>query len=297
MKSFLFVFMLMMSVSAFASSQTRTFFFDGTQDSTLMSLQAEETHTEYRWEQVRTICYRQEVYYRTHCTSGPQGQRLCQTVPYYRTISYPCIQTVQIPYEVKDYDVYANVTLNVVNPTALPAGETFKVTLDEDRLSLTATSGSKKFFVILKDQKIASSINGSVKNIDASYRAELVEAAPIVKALDVTNISIKDAILSFKTGPVAVREAIGFHLNVKKAPVLGSDTVLFDRELAASEIQLSAQGNSSAADVNIEKLGIALESGRYSLTAKAFFKFEGSILNTAQFEKTEASRTLIYKIR
>lgn len=296
MKTLTAIFLTLFAIGAFASSETKTFFFDGSQDQAQMSLRAEETHTEYRWEQIRTICYRQEVYYRTQCTNTPQG-RVCHTVPYYRTISYPCIQTVQVPYELKDYDVEASVDLKVSNPTALPAGETFKVTLDEDRLSVSATSSGKKFFVILKDQKISSSINGSLKLIDASYSAELVEASPVVNALNLTNISIKDSLLSFKMGPVAVRDLIGFRLSVKKAPVLGSDTVLFDRELASNEIQLSTAGESSAADVNIEKLGVELTSGRHTLTATAFFKYAGTILNGSQFERTEASRTLIYKVR
>ena len=296
MKMITAVLALMFAISAFASSETKTFFYDGTQDSIQLSLNAEQTHTEYRYEQRRTICYRQEVFYSTSCHSTPQGGRVCQTIPHYRTVSYPCIETVQIPYEVKDYDVEANVNLSVATLPGATAGETFKVTLNGDQVSLSA-SGSKKYFLILNKAEISSSIHGSVKMIDATYATSLVEAAPVVKALDLTNISIKDAVLSFKMGPVEVRDLIGFSLNVTKAPLLGSNTVLFDRELSSSEIQLNTQAAGSAADVNIEKLGVTLSSGRHTLTAKAFFKHEGSILNASQFDRVEASRTLIYKVR
>ncbi len=296
MKMLTAVLSLMFAISAFASSETKTFFYNGTQDSIQLSLNAEQTHTEYRYEQRRTICYRQEVYYRTSCQSTPQGGRVCQTFPVYRTISYPCIETVRIPYEVKDYDVEANVNLSVAALPSASAGETFQVTLNGDKLSLSAL-GSKKYFLILNKSEISSSINGSLKMIDASYATSLVDAAPVVKALDLTNISIKDLVLRFKMGPVEVRDVIGFSLNVTKAPLLGSNTVLFDRELSSSEIELSSQAAGSAVDVNIESLGVNLSSGRYSLTAKAFFKHEGSILNASQFERVEASRTLIYKVR
>lgn len=286
--------MLVLSMSVFASSETKTFYYDGSQDSIEMVLRAEKTHTEYRYEQRHTICYRQDVYYTTHCTSTPQGHRVCRQVPHYRTVSYPCIQTVRVAYEVKDYDVEANVNLDVAK-TNIPAGETFKVTLDGDSIHLSAI-GSKKFFIMLKKQNVQSTMTGSVKLIDASYSAELVEAAPVMKALEMTNISVKDSILSFKMGPVAVRDLIGFHVTVKKAPILGGDTVLFDRELASSEIQLNAQGAGSVADVNIQRLGVEMTSGRHTLTATAFFKHTGTILNASQFEKTEASRTLIYKL-
>ncbi len=287
--------MLVMSISTFASSETKTFFFDGSQDATQMSLRTEETHTEYRYEQIRTTCTRQVVHYRTSCHPTPHGN-VCQTIPYYRTVYYPCIQTIRVPFEVKDFDVEASVDLKVKGVENMPAGETFKVTLNGAKISLAA-SGSKNFFIMLKKQAVSSSINGSVKFVTASYEAELVPAASVVKALEMTNIAIKDSVLSFTMGPVAAPELIGYHLTVKKAPIFGSDTVLFDRELASSEIVLNSAERSSIGKVDIQKLGVALSSGRHTLTAKAFFKHEGTILNASDFEATEASRTLIYKVR
>ena len=78
---------------------------------------------------------------------------------------------------------------------------------------------------------------------------------------------------------------------------MGSDTVLFDRELSSSEIEITAQGEASTAGVNIQKLGVELGSGRFTLTAKTFFKHQGTILNVNQFERIEASKTLVYKTR
>lgn len=296
MKMLTVALMLVMSISTFASSETKTFFFDGTQDSVQMSLQAEETHTEYRYEQIRTTCRRQVVHYRTTCHPTPHGN-VCQTIPYYRTVYYPCIQTIRVPYEVKDFDVEASVDLKVKGVENMPAGESFKVTLNGANISVAASSGSKNFFIMLTKQAVSSSINGSVKFVTASYEAELVPAAAVVKALEMTNIAIKDSVLSFKMGPVAAPELIGYHLTVKKAPIFGSDTVLFDRELASSEIVLNSAERSSVGKVDIHKLGVALSSGRHTLTAKAFFKHAGTILNASQFEATEASRTLIYKVR
>lgn len=295
MKMLSVILTLLFAFSAFASSESKIFFFDGSQDSVNMSLRTEKTHTEYRYEQIRTTCARQDVYYRTVCQGTPQG-RVCHSVPYYRTTYYPCIQTVRVPYEVKDYDVEANVNISVANSTGIAAGETLKVTLDGDRISLTA-QGSKKFFIMLKKQNVVANMNGSVKFIDANYSAELVNAAPVVAALEMTNISIKDSVLTFKMGPVDAPKYIGYHLTVKKAPIFGSDTVLFDRELSGNEIMIAAEDNATSANVDIQKLGVELSGGRHTLTAKAFFKHAGTILNASQFEATEASRTLIYKVR
>jgi hypothetical protein len=297
MKMLSAILMLILSMSSFASSVTKTFFYDGSQDSISMVLRAEKTHTEYRYEQRRSICYRQDVFYRNVCHRSPQGGQICQTIPEYRTTSYPCMETVRVGFEVKDYDVEANVDLNVAPITStLAAAETFKVTLNGDMLSVSA-AGSKRYFILMKKAEVQSQMSGSVKFVNGSYTAELVEAAPVVRALEMTNISLQDSVLNFKIGPVAAREHIGFHLNVKKAPLLGSDTVIFDRDLAASETQLNVLEASSSVNVNIHNLGIQLASGRHLLTATAFFKHAGTIINVSDFERTEAGRTLIYKVR
>jgi len=294
MKMFSAIVMLVLAASSFASSQTKTFFYDGTQDSVNMSLRAEKTHTEYRYEQRRSVCYRQEVHYEVRCYGRPMS---CHQVPVYRTISYPCMETVRVPYEVWDYDVEANVDLKIAKlPVALPVGETIKVTLWGDRLSLSA-NGSKNFFILSQETAMTSQMNGSVKFIDASYALNLVEAAPVVKALEMTDISLKNSVLNFKMGPVEVRDLIGFSLEVKKSPILGSDTVLFNRELKSSEIMIASEAESASANINIKDLGVNLTGGRYTLTAKTFFKHEGTLINKDQFEQVEASRTLIYKIR
>ncbi len=297
MKMLSMLVMLVVSMTSFASSETKTFFYDGAQDSVELLLQAEKTHTEYRYEQRSSICYRQQVFYRTICQGGgPRGGRVCRTVPEYRTVSYPCMETVRIGYEVKDYDVDANVKLNVINKTTLPAAEAFNVTLNGDELSV-AVVGSKKFLVVLKKSTIQSSMSGGVKSIQGSYTAELVEAAPVLKALDITNISMSDSVVKFKMGPIAELGLIAFNLNVKKAPVVGSDTVLFDRVLDTNEFQLNTSADNSDVAVNIQRLGVELTSGRFTITSTAFFKAKDAVLNASQFDSLEASRTLIYKIR
>jgi hypothetical protein len=296
-----------LSFAAIASSgETKTFTYDGTQNSIELILKGEKTHTEYRYENRNTICYRTEIVgYRTVCSGGgptgprpgPRPPQNCYRQPIYRNVAYPCVETVRIPYEVKDFDVDARVILDVTNLTGVAtSGEKFVVTLQGDDLSVQ-TVGSKKFFLMLKKQSVRANMNGSVKFIDGLYAVEMIEASPVLKALKMTNISIKDSVLSFGLGPVENRANVAFSLNILKKKI-GSDTVLFDRELDSSEVAISANSAGSAADVNVEKLGVNLDGGKYSLTAKAFFKADGVLMNQSQFsDELETSRTLIYKIR
>lgn len=318
MKMVLGLFSLALSFSALATVDTKTFTYDGSVNSVELLLKTEKTHTEYRLEQRQSTCYRQEVYgHRTVCTGGgyygpgpgfpgpgrrpypgPGPVRSCWTEPMYRTVPYSCVQTVSIPYEVKDFDVDARVIVDVtkLSPEATP-GETFKVTLNGDNLSFDVV-GSKKFFVVKKQQAVRSSMNGSVKMIDGLLAAELVEAAPVLKAIKMTDISVEDGVLNFNIGPVATMANLGFSLKVVKVKTFGSDTTLLDRELLASEVEVkAATEGASTAGVNVSKLGVELADGKFSLTAKTFAKFGGNLMNSAQFDELSASRTLIYKVR
>jgi hypothetical protein len=301
---------LALSFSTLASSgESKTFTYDGSQDSVELILRGEKTHTEYRTEVRTTTCFRTEIVgYRTICNGGgypgpgprpyPGGGRNCWREPVYRQVAYPCQQTVQIPYEVKDFDVDARVMLDVskISMEATP-GESFTVSLLGDTLSLTAR-GSKKFFLVLNKQDIRSRMNGTMKFMDALYSVELIESVPVLKALKMTDISLANDVLTFGLGPVNNNPNIAFSLNIEKKKLFGSDEVLFDRELTATEIVIKASNTGSAADVNIDRLGVSLEDGKYSLTAKAFFKAKGSLLNASQYgDDLEASKTLVYKIR
>ena len=290
MKMLSALFVMLFAVSAMASSETKTFFYDGSEDAAQMSLQAEQTHTEYRYEQRWTTCYRQETHYETRCYGNPPR---CHHVPVTRTIPYSCMQTVSIPYQVKDYDVDANISLSFEKPESeLSLAETIKVTLWGDKVYLDSV-GTKNFFVLAKETERQTQVNGTMKFIDASYAFSFVEAAPVLKSIEMNNISMKNNVLTFNIGEVEVPEHIGFSLLVKDDPILGSSRELFNRQLKASEVTV----NGKVASVNIKNLGVQLTSGRYTLTAKIFVKLPGQLVNKDAFKATEASRTLIYKIR
>jgi hypothetical protein len=280
--------------SASAGVVTKTFVYDGTQNSIELLLKTEKTHTEYRYENVESTCYRSEVVgYRTHCTGGGYGAPpVCWSDPIYVTVPYACIERVRISYEVKDYDVDARVLVDVRKLSDLATeGEVIKVTLDGDILSFDAI-GSKKFFIVTKKKDIRSNMNGSVKFIDAFLAVELVEAAPILKAIQMTKISMKGRDLKFTIGEVVNPEALAFSLNVTEKKTFSSDRTLFNQEVERSRVKIEG----TEATINLNHLGIELYSGKFALTPRIYVKLDGHILNQNQFD-VGASRTLIYKIR
>jgi len=290
-----------LSLVVFADNgETRRFLYDGSQSTFEMLLRGEETHTEYRNEQRNTTCYRTVIVgHSTVCHPLPPGPgrrpvpgpRNCQVIPIYRQVGYPCVETVSVPYEVKDFDVEAKVVVDIKKlKPEIQSVEDIKVSLNGVKVTLDF-NGSKKFFAILKDRKTKTDLRGSVKFVESVYQIELLETAPVLGALDVKNISVEDSKLNFNLGKETLGTALGFALNVTKRPIFGRNTVLIDRELAPAEY--SIKGDSVTFD--LATIGVEVRGGRFGVTPKVFFKYADKVLNKQQFEELEASNTLILK--
>lgn len=312
MKILIGLFSVALSFSAFASSiDTKTFIYDGSVNSVELLLKSEKTRTENRVETRQSTCYRREMAgYRTICSGGygpyprplpgpyprpypaPYPTRRCWSEPMYRSIPYSCMQTVNIPVEIKEYDVDARVIVDVtkLSSEATP-GEKFKVTLKGDKLSFEVEA-SKKFFVVKKLSNERSTMNGNVKLIDAVLAAELIEVSPVLQAINLSSLKMEDGLLKFNLGSENL-EHVGIDLKVEKLKTFGSDAELLNRELLSSEIVV----NGSEVSVDIARLGVDLRKGKFALTIKAFTKFDGNLMNSRQFDRLSDSKTLIFKIR
>jgi hypothetical protein len=313
MKLFVGFLSLIVSFASIASSgETKSFIYDGSQNSVELILRGDKTHTEYRTETYTTTCFRTEIVgYRTICHGGPgypgpgprpfpgPGPRpfpnSCWQEPIYRQVAYPCTQTRQIPYEVKDYDVEARVLVDIKNLSNIAtSGETFNVALMGDSLTITA-NGSKTFIVVLKDQDVRSNYTGSVKFLDAFYSVELVEAYPIVNSIRNMKIAFNNPVFSFNL-PEA--KNLVFSLKAVKNRALASDIVLLDRDLAAAEITTVASSAGVNVAADLARLGVTTEDVKLTLTGTVSYKTPGSILNRSQFgNELSASKIIVYKNR
>jgi len=283
------------------NGESRRFLYDGSQSNFEMLLRGEETHTEYRNEQRNTTCYRTVIVGHSRvCHPMPNpgpgrrpvpGPRNCQVIPIYRQVAYPCVETVSVPYEVKDFDVEAKVVINIkkLNPE-IQSVEDLKVSLSGVKVSVDF-NGSKKFFAILKDRKVKTELRGSVKLVDTVYDIDLLETAPVLDALDVKDISVEDSKIQFNLGKETNGNGLGFGLNVTKRPIFGRNTVLIDRELAPVEYSIAGD----VVTFDLATIGVDVRGGRFGVTPKVFFKYADRILNKHQFEELEVSKTLILK--
>lgn len=296
MKLFISILALSISLSGLASTgETKSFTFDGSQNSADLLLKGEQTHTEYRVENIPSTCYQQVmVGYQTICTGGGYGRRHpgpirhCFQRPIYRTMPYSCIRTVRTPFEVKDFDVDAKVTLNISAVVADGAKEKLTVSLNGDKLTLMM-NGTKKFIGVLKAETIDGQMAGSVKIINASYDVELVDAAAVSSALTMKGISAKTGLIRINSDSRMQRDDISLSLKIVKKKALASDVTFIDRVLDKHEYKL--EGNEIVIDPT--DLHASLYKGKWAITAK--LSFNGKVLNRTELPALEISRTLILK--
>lgn len=291
-----------------ATANSKIFTYDGTQNSVELLLSSQKNHTESRKEERQTICSeRQQIGIENKCTDVVKKDPFtgaisitvqCGPTPIYSDVKFPCTKVVDVPYDVKDYDVEAKVTVNVVNLSSeVSQGEEIRVNLKGDVIELQTMKTSKKFFIVNKNQVIKESMNGSVKSINAEYTLELVQAAPVLLALKQSGLKVENSALTLPLGAPGVALNLDIALKVvKKKRVFGSDKTLIDRALNNSEITTTNSGAESAINVDLGKLGVDVSSGTLEITTQISAKLGGTLLNAKNFPaELKASQTISIK--
>lgn len=301
MKSVIVILSSFISISAFSQSlDSQTFIYDGSSNSKELNLRSEKIRTDYRTEERTSTCYRQQILrFRVECSGypGSAGQtrtgtgQVCNTVPVYGTVPYACTETVNIPFEVKDYDVEARVTVDVKNASSeITSGEKITAKLSGDNLSFEVT-GSKKFLIFQKKQDIRSALNGSVKTLNGRLSVELVEAGPVKKSLsNLSKINLVNDSLNFTLGPI---DNISFSLKIVQIGSSSKKKIIFDRELLSSEIEVAHPTDvKNDVTINMKNLGLELMNGKFKITLEAHVKSSETLMNANQFKNLKSTKEL-----
>jgi hypothetical protein len=304
MKSVILILSCFLSFSAFSQSlDTQTFIYDGSSNSKELFLRSEKMRTEYRTEERHSTCYRQKILrYKVSCSGYPgsagQGRtgtgQVCNTVPVYGTVPYACVETVNIPFEVKEYDVEAKVVIDVTKASSeITADEKITAKLVGDKLSFEVI-GSEKFLVFQKKQDIRSSFDGSVKSLNGVLSVELIEVSQVKKSLNqLSKINLINDSLNFSLGQL---DHISFSLKVSETKRLSKETILFDRKLTSSEIEVSRSSESkNDVTINIKNLGLELREGKFKISLEANVNSNDILMNVKQFEKLKKTKEITIK--
>jgi hypothetical protein len=283
--------------SAFASTtDSQTVFFDGSQTQEVLNLKAEKTRTEYRDERVARTCYRTVVAgYRTVCRRPPPPQpQQCWREAVYRTVPYTCYETIRVPYEVFEYHVDANVTINYsALPEGLVAAENITATLNGDLLSIRS-NGSKRLIVELQSFPKTVSREGQTLVINATANLAFHGAQAVSAALKLDQMKVTKSQVTYNLGAL---ENLGIRhtLKIVENPLVGGSTVLFNQPLDLTGTQ---RGSVTEMLIDFQTvLGRTLSKGRYDITVGASYPLSGTVLNAAEVGELSVEKTIRYSLR
>lgn len=323
MKKFILALIFVAGVPALASTKDiKQFVFVGDKVEDSFVLNAQKTHTEYRTDVITTTCYREEFAgyhqvcrtdYRTEC----HQERRCRIVhnvrecwyenvcrqypythcyqePYYYTVPYTCQKTVQVPFEVKDFDVQAKVRVNYgALPEGLKLSETFSLELVGDQLVLK-TLKEKSNALIFVDKQVSEFLAGGLKTIEATYTLEFVALDAIAKPLTTKPSGFavsNNENFSFVTGAIKNPEFFTMHFVMKKAKFLASDDTVVNVELPVESLGGVVTGATTRFNMTLTSLGFPAnrKDGKYTVdvTLKAIVD-QSKLLNPKNLPKNLA---------
>jgi hypothetical protein len=311
MKNLLMAFVMLFGSAALADSvDVKSFNYDGTSEIANLLLNTEKTRTEYRQVRVPATCYR--TTYRRQChTQGRQcrtrcdrnrrncrqvctgGRRVCRDVPV-RT-PYTCYRYENRPYQVHDYDVITNATLNF-DSSEVDGGadETFEVRVQGEADDLSVQD-SKNYAVILKNKDRSEIRRTGLKEVNVSYDISFVKTKRMNEVLSagIQNVVYRNGILNFSVGKNFNTQEFTQNIQIYRWRRFGTDPVLLDKDISENEMEVTANGDQSRVSINLRNLGITLPSKMRVIMKTSYNLGTGVLLNKNL--KTEASANWIFR--
>lgn len=295
-------------LSLASTTDSVQFFYQGSEPTKLINLSTEKTHTEYREVQVPSTCYRTEYRYQCHMVPGhcrtvchngrcrrvcSPPRRVCRTIPV--RIPYQCTRIERHPYEVFDYFVNSNIEFSFTGDTAR-AAESFTVTQNGDQVSMSVQD-SQKHALVLKNERRSENLSGNTKFLNIKYLVEFVdiEDAKASLANGLYDVRLNGSVLTFKVGQGYNLQDFKNNIRIYQNRLLGSDTLLLDRNLATHEVEATVQGGAQVISIDLSTLGVNLPN-RMRVIFDTEFNFDNKeLLNSDITNNLKASFNYIFK--
>ncbi len=202
------------------------------------------------------------------CYDTP-GNRQCYDTPGYqdcynvidtRTEYYSCIETINVPYTVKDADIENEIVVDVEINRSLPSGirEVIDLVQNGKEFSLKSVQSTSKVLVIANSKQTEISNNGRLIRQQTQVSIKLLDRAAELGAFlsPVSEISFDANGLQLTTGLITDASLLKFDLEVKRNKLLGKDEMILQRTLTQSEVTFTNTGKQTLINVDFQKLGI-----------------------------------------
>ncbi len=210
------------------------------------------------------------------CEDIPYQEYVCRDVTRYRTESYACTRTIQIPYEVvaKLFESKIDVQFRDTNESS-KANLIFDLDT-EGKVSLKAEDLSELPALILAKKKVEATDSGDTLNINALYKLNFLDMnsilAPVKQPL--SKFYLNETHLAFVMGTVLKPEGIKVTVLIKR-----KDKTVLSKVLEANQYRLKTVDTGTKLDLGLKQFDIDLRRRDHKVTVKIEMSFNDLILN------------------
>lgn len=270
----LLVLLVLFSTNSFAQREA-SIYFDGAKTLHQISLKTSVYRTEYREEEIEKTCL-----WRT-CSDGSKA---CFAE------SYPCNQFEFVPYEVFDYNLEAFVSVAFSANEKASYNEQINLNFKDAKLNLEVAE-STEYLYVLNKKNITSEKNEKTKSLNAQYEIRLVNNKSFSEAAKegIKNLELNNKRVSFSFAPFKSELKTVARVKVIRVKRLAANKIVFKKDFSLSSIRESK----NSFMVDLEKNGISLKKGRYSIKVELILDTEGlAIVNESA---ASVSKSQIFK--
>lgn len=210
------------------------------------------------------------------CEDVPYQEYVCRDVTRYRTETYACTRTIQVPYDVvaKLFEGKVDVQFRDVNQSS-KANLIFNLDT-EGKVSLKVKDLSETPALILAKKKVEATDNGDTLNINALYKLNFLDMnsilAPVKQPL--SKFYLNETHLAFVMGNVLKPEGVKVTVLIKR-----KDKTILSKVLEANEFRLTSVESGTKLDLGLKQFDIDLRRRDHQVTVKVEMSFNDLILN------------------
>lgn len=210
------------------------------------------------------------------CEEIPYQEYVCRDVTRYRTESYACTRTIQVPYQVvaKLFEGKIDVQFRDVNQSS-KANLIFNLDT-EGQISLKVKDLSESPALILAKKKVEATDAGDTLNINALYKLNFLDMnsilAPVKQPL--SKFYLNETHLAFVMGNVLKPEGIKVTVLIKR-----KDKTILSKVLETTEFRLTTVESGTKLDLGLKQFDIDLKRRDHEVTVKVEMSFNDLILN------------------
>lgn len=227
-------------------------------------------------------------------------RRECNDVARYRTEYYSCMKTVQVPYEVYDYNIEANITIEVAKlPSDISLNEKLTVKMVGEDMALSLSSENAEIVAVITKKELSDHLEDTLKTIDGHFVLEVFKKSDIANELEgiIEETKVIDRKLHLSYKLTRITQLKSLHLNIARDRFIGKDLRIFDGMIPDQLLKPTVKGDVKELIIDLNDLNTAeIKNKKHKFTLLFKFGLGEGFITELKGLKLEVSKNFTQKL-